>query len=245
MIKPSGNTLHEPLIKMLFASILFGCSICISAQKIMGTQGMMNIPTADMYPAKTFVGGVDYIATGLTNYDFPVYNYFIDFTPFSFVELTFRSTLIKMKNEMPSDSYCEQDRSFTVRIRPISEKAGTWRPSVLIGSNDFFSYMGHSYFSTVYGVMTKHFQVSDICSIGATVGYSRKIAKGVVYDGAFGGVEISPDCLKGLRAMVEYDTKGTNFGFELNVLRHLNLLIYTREFDKFCGGLSYQYTIKY
>ena len=225
--------------------MMLGSFACASAQKIMGTQGLMNIPTADMYPHKTFVGGVDYIASGLTNYDFPVYNYFIDFTPFSFVELTYRSTLLKMRNELPADSYCEQDRSFTVRLRPLSEKTDTWVPSVVVGSNDFFSYMGHSFFSAVYGVVTKHFQVDGCGTFGASAGYSKKIAKGVVYDGTFGGLEYSPEFYKDLRVMVEYDTKGMNYGFEMNLLRHFNLLVYTREFNKVCGGVSYQYTIKY
>lgn len=234
-----------PFKRMILMSMMLGCFTYASAQKIMGTQGLMNIPTADMYPHKTFVGGVDYIASGLTNYDFPVYNYFIDFTPFPFVELTYRSTLLKLKEELPSDSYCEQDRSFTVRLRPLKEKDGTCLPSVVIGSNDFFSYMGHSYFSAVYGVVTKHFHVNGCGTFGLSAGYFEKIAKGVVYDGAFGGVEYSPECCKDFRVMVEYDTKGMNCGFEMNLLRHFNLLVYTREFNKVCGGVSYQYTIKY
>jgi len=231
--------------RQLFVVLAFSCFATVSAQKIMGTQGMMNVPSADMYPKKTFVGGVNYIATGLTGYDFPVYNYFIDFTPFSFVELTFRSTLLKMKYEEPSDYYCEQDRSFTVKLRPLAEKPGKWYPSIALGSNDFFSYMGHSYFATVYGAMTKHISVNDVCEVATTIGYSKNIAEGIVYDGVFGGVEISPSCCKNFRAMIEYDTKGINVGAELFLLKHLNVLIYTREFDKICGGLSYQYTIKY
>lgn len=243
--RPLEHILFVPILKMILVVVMLCPSTLASAQKIMGTQGLMNIPTADMYPSKTFVGGADYIATGLAGYDFPVYNYFIDFTPFSFVELTFRSTLLKMKCEEPSDSYCEQDRSFTVRLRPLKEKDGTWLPSVVIGSNDFFSYMGHSYFSTVYGAVTKHFQIEGVGSVGGTVGFSKKFSAGVVYDGAFGGVEFAPCSLKGVRTMLEYDTKGTNFGVECNVFKHLNILLYTREFNKVCGGLSYQYTIKY
>ena len=234
-----------PVLKTVLMSLMLSFSLSSFAQKIMGTQGLMNIPTADMRSPKTFVGGVDYIASGLTNYSFPVYNYFIDFTPFSFVELTYRSTLLKMKYELPSDSYCEQDRSFTVRLRPLEEADDSFIPSFVIGSNDFYSYVGHSFFSTVYGVITKHLHIVGYCSVGGSFGYSKKIADGVVYDGFFGGVEISPDFLKGFSAMVEYDTKGMNYGFEIKVQDHLNLLFYTREFDGVCGGISYQYTIKY
>lgn len=233
-------------VRRCFAIMLFLASVVSSsAQKIMGSQGLMNIPTADMYPRKTFVGGGNFIATGLTNYDFPVYNYFIDFTPFSFVELTFRSTLLRMKEERPYKHYCEQDRSFTIRIRPIAEDPDKWYPGVMIGSNDFFSYMGHSYFSAVYGALTKHITICDVVKVGSTLGYSKKIAKGVVYDGVFAGMEFVPMSYQNVRAMVEYDTKGFNVGAEVNFFKHLNALLYTREFKQICGGISYQYTIKY
>lgn len=217
----------------------------VSAQRVLGTMGLMNIPTADMYQSKTFVGGANYIADNLLGYDFPTYDYFVGFTPFSFVELTFRSTLLKMRNELPSDSYCEQDRSFTIKVCPLHEKNGCWYPGVVIGSNDFYSNMGHSFYSAVYGVLTKHFDVLNSANVGCSIGYSKSIASGKVYDGLMGGLDVSPSVAPNLHAMVEYDTRGFNYGLSMNIIKHWNLLVFTRAFSDVSAGFSYQYTIKY
>lgn len=234
------------IARRLSLIMLVLCMNCTAyAQKVLGSMGLMNIPTADMYESKTFVGGANYIANNLLGYDFPTYNYFVGFTPFPFVELTFRSTLLKMRDELPSDSYCEQDRSFTIRVCPLQERADRWCPGIVLGSNDFFSNMGHSYYSTVYGVATKHFGIVDAVTLGCSVGYSKAIDAGKVYDGVFCGVDICPVAYNSLHVMAEYDTSGFNYGVQLNLLKHWNLIVFTRAFNDVSAGFTYQYTIKY
>lgn len=213
------------------------------AQQIIGTEGLINIPTAEMREKKTFVGGVNYVGANILYYDYPVYNYFIDFTPFRFIEMTFRSTLIKEKLEMPSDSYCEQDRSFTLRLMPLYEKK--YVPGVVVGWNDFYSNMGRSYYAALYGVITKHISIVGTGVVGATVGYSKLTGSGVVYDGVFCGVDFKPSVVDCLRLMAEYDTQGCNVGAGLCIWKHWNLLAFARDFKTLGVGFSYQYTIKY
>ncbi len=227
-------------------ALSFPLFVCKSyAQMAIGTKGLMNIPSADMYPKKTFVGGANYIGSEIVYYDYPVYDYFVDFTPFSFVEFTFRSTLVKMKFEEPSDKYCEQDRSFTVRLRPLPEKDGEWWPGFVVGWNDFYSNMGRSYYAALYGVFTKHLRVKHLGTFGITMGYSHLTGKGCIYDGTFGGVDFVPSGFDKLRLMAEYDTKGINVGGQVNLFKHWNVLFFTREFKSIGAGFSYQYTIKY
>ena len=236
-----------PCVIRYFVAIIALCScLCTAnAQMLIGTKGLVNVPTAEMFPKKTFVGGANYIGENVVYYDYPVFNYYISFTPLTFAELTFRSTIIKEKFDRPSDSYCEQDRSFTVRVRLLTEKEGMWWPSIVVGSNDFYSHMGHSYYAALYGVATKHFNMASIGKLGTTVGYSHLTGKGNIYGGAFGGLSFQPSGFDALEVMADYDTKGVNIGACVNVFRHWNFLVCMREFKRISAGFAYQYTIKY
>ena len=43
--------------------LLLGCSMGVQAQYSMGNTGLLNIPTADMQKAGTFMGGGNYLRT--------------------------------------------------------------------------------------------------------------------------------------------------------------------------------------
>ena len=67
------------LLFLLMASI----TVCRS-QTVIGTTGMMNVPTADMRPAGTFDGGASFIQKDLLyKKDYNTYLYYVSFTPFS------------------------------------------------------------------------------------------------------------------------------------------------------------------
>ena len=229
--------------------LLFGVASS-NAQQLIGTQGMMNIPTADMCEAGTFNGGASFVGESVLaqryNYDTGIY--YVDFTPFSWMEITLRETLLKTTktvNGVKKRGFYQQDRSTSLRLRPLKEKEGKWMPSVLVGCNDIYSDHGDSYYTAVYGTVTKHVDVQKLGTFGATVGYAHPFRAGCVYDGVFGGVEFRPKGVRCMRVMAEYDTQGFNVGVSALLFRHLNLMVMTREFDKICAGVSYQYTIKY
>ena len=129
-----------------FALILILCvAVCsteVSAQDLIGTSGLINIPTADMQPDGTFDGGARWMSPAalhdLVNYDTGLY--YVRFTPFSFFEFTFRETLFKTQHSVKKTwNYYQQDRSSTIRVRPLAEREGKWWPSVVIGVNDIYS----------------------------------------------------------------------------------------------------------
>ena len=225
-------------------------AVSSDAQQLIGTQGLMNIPTADMCKTGTFNGGVSYVGESVltSRYNFNTGIYYVSFTPFDWVEITLRETLLKTwkkKNGVRKQGYYQQDRSTSLRLRPIKESKDRWWPSVAVGCNDIYSDHGDSYYTAVYGAVTRHLDINAVGEIGATVGYAHPFRAGCVYDGVFGGVDFRPSCLQFLRVMAEYDTQGINVGVHAQLFRHLNLMVMTREFNKLCAGLSYQYTIKY
>lgn len=222
----------------------------VFAQKLIGTQGMMNIPTADMCEAGTFDGGASFVGASVLapryNYDTGIY--YVSFTPFNWVEMTLRETLLKTtkrENGVKKKGFYQQDRSTSVRLRPLREKAGRWWPSVVAGCNDLYSDHGDSYYTAVYGALTRHVDIKAVGTVGATLGYAHPFRAGCVYDGVFGGIEFRPACVKCVRVMAEYDTQGFNVGAQALLFRHLSLMLMTREINKICAGVSYQYTIKY
>ncbi len=244
-----GDIFHSIMlnIRAIMVAVAFssGCVVC-RAQQLLGTSGLMNVPSADMYAAGTFKGGASLVQKNLLSDRFN-YNtgiYYIDFTPFSFMEITFRETLLKTRKGGKTGFY-QQDRSTTLRLRPLKEREGCWRPSVVVGVNDIYSDHGSSNYAAVYGVVTKNVPLGGFGCLGVTLGYAKAFDKGDAYDGVLGGIRFSPEAIRDASVIAEYDTRGFNIGASVLLFKHLNLMCFTREFTGICAGVSYQYTIRY
>ena len=105
----------------LMVCCLLCCALKVQAQYSMGNTGLLNIPTADMQEAGTFMGGGNYLPDGMTPFNFNTGNYFVNMTFLSFVELSYRCTLLKTRRYDGKRGYFQQDRSMTARIRPLKE----------------------------------------------------------------------------------------------------------------------------
>jgi len=219
------------------------------SQTVIGTPGLMNIPTAEIRKGGTFDGGASLMQKELQS-ETMHYNtglYYINFAPFSFFDITLRETLIKTQKSAsdPRVGFYQQDRSLSLRVRPIREKEGKWWPSILVGANDFYSNHGDSYYAAVYGVVTKTLPLDRIGRFSVTAGYAKPIRAGLIYDGVFGGASYSPVFAPMVRFMGEYDTRGVNVGVGAHLFRHLNLTCFTREFKGISATISYQHTITF
>lgn len=246
-VKDNSFLCLELYIKTVLITVVMFC-VCSTcrAQQLLGTSGLMNVPTAEMYASGTFKGGASLVQKELLSDRFN-YNtgiYYIDFTPFSFMEITFRETLLKTRKGDKMGFY-QQDRSTTLRLRPLKEKEGRWFPSVVLGVNDIYSDHGSSNYAAVYGVVTKNFPLGKIGMLGVTAGFAKAFDKGDAYDGVLGGVRFTPAAVKNASVMAEYDTRGFNIGASVLLFKYLNLMCFTREFTGVCAGISYQYTIRY
>lgn len=148
--------------------VMAGWVMGVSAQRLIGSGGLMNVPSADMSPAGTFEGGAAVLQSRMTDDRFDYYTglYYISFTPFSFVEATFRETLRKTCKSAWDQrrGFYQQDRSTTIRLRPLRETREGWWPSVVIGVNDIYSDHGKSEYAAVYGVVTRHFGLKGVAT---------------------------------------------------------------------------------
>lgn len=218
------------------------------AQELIGTSGLMNIPTADMQPGGTFNGGVRFLQKGVSHglLGFDTGLYYVTFSPFEFVECTFRETLLKTQHNVRKTwGYYQQDRSSTIRIRPLKERDHSFLPSLVIGVNDIYSPYGDSFYTAAYGVLTKHVGLGQAGRIGLSAGYFRPFHAGKMYDGFFGGIEYQPVKKLPLCVTAEYDSRVFNIGASYTLFRRLRLLAFTREGKAWAFGLGYRATIPF
>lgn len=230
----------------------------INAQEMLGHTGGFNIPTAEMNPSGTFRIGINYMEKGMnvpelnTNdhrwlFNYDTFNYFVNFTFFNWFEATFRETILESNSYGQKEDYKlfrEQDRSITIKIRPLTE--GKYHPAIALGCTDPYSFTGHHIYASAWGAMTKNIHSKVLHStFTTTIGYSKAFDDSEMYDGIFAGLKWTPDFWSQGHLMVEYDTKGINIGIMTTLWKHIGIYCFTREFEMINAGFKYETTIKF
>lgn len=233
---------------LTFLLLFLPCSF-LHAQYSLGTVGMLNIPTAEMQEAGTFMGGGNFLPKEINpeRFKYNTGNYFIEFTFFSFLELTYRETLCQSDYMVKSTKLKQQDRSYSIRLRPLKE--GKYYPAIVVGANDPIADKGANTYQSYYAVATKGFELKGENRINITAGYyipgknNDKHNWGNQYDGIFGGICYMPGFCTQLKFMAEYDSTGFNIGASALLWKHLSLHVFTREFNCVSGGIRYECTL--
>ena len=233
------------------------CGLCLhvvplSAQYAMGTTGLLNIPSADMQADGTFMGGGNFLPEQMMpdGWDYSTGNYFLNMTFLTFVEVAYRCTLFR--GEYKAGNRWQQDRSVSVRLRPIKERK--WWPSVVVGSNDVFTTNqlnlfkdpgGTRYFSSVFLVTTKHLRwgrnpESHFHDLSFTFGGHIPFRKESSRKGVFGGITYSPSYLREAVLMVEFDSEKVNWGMAICLFHHLSFHVFCCNIEAVSAGLRYE-----
>lgn len=219
-------------------------------QYSMGTTGLLNIPSADMQPDGAFMAGGNFLPRQLMPeaWKSNTGNYFVNVTFLPFFEVAYRCTLVH--DTFKGGNKWQQDRSVSVRLRPLKE--GRWWPSVVIGSSDAFTTYelnmfsdskGNRFFSSVYGVATKHLNVSGH-DFGWTLGGNIPFRKNSYKQGIFGGLSYRPAFLPAACLMVEYDTTDAiNVGVSARLFNHVSLHAFCYDFKAVSGGIRYEFQL--
>lgn len=231
------------------------------AQEYQGISGLLQTPTAEMDSAGTFRGGGMFLDKRFTpamlnmnGEKYNTFNYFIGFTAWRWLELSYAAALLKMyKNNDSNESvgYYNEDRRVNVKVTPLYE--GRWWPAIAVGMDDvgdfrflnMKSLTANHYFENLYIVCTKHFDVKGY-EIGAHLGY-RYYPSDVNKErrGIMGGVTLRPAFYRPLRFIVEWDGIGVNVGADVLLWRHLFIQAALIHGQGFTGGLAYHYTIPF
>ena len=248
------------MMRYSFLFIVIIVSSIVSAQECCGTTGLMAVPTAETAEAGTFRGGVFYLDDHFTpdqlvceGEKYNTGGYFISITPWSWIELSYACTLLKMHKSKDPDEplgYYNEDRRMGLKLRPLKE--GKWWPSVAIGADDVEQFIerwlkndGGTYFQNAYVVASKSFNIGKH-ELSAHLGYryffndSNRNRRGVA-----GGIALRPGFYRNLRFMAEWDGVGVNAGADVLLWRHLFLQACLVHGRGFTGGISYHYTIHF
>lgn len=233
--------------KILVFLLLVILSIGAQAQYSIGMSGLLNMGNAEMNETGTFMGGGNFIPQEMTNgrFDYNTANYFVSITFFSFLEASYSCMLFKAELYGQEAKLNQQDRSFSLKIRPLKE--GKYHPAIAIGTNDPFSEAsGENYLSKVYGMATKTFDLGRGNRIAATAGYYYPLKQKAMlrtHDGICGGISYTPGFCQELKVMAEYDSKRFNIGAAVRLWKHLSVHAFTSDFNCIAGGVRYECTL--
>lgn len=229
---------------VLLTTIMCGYSGGAMAQYLNGTTGLLTIPTADMQPDGTFMVGANYMPSEVTPsaWSNDTANYFLNITFLPFLEVGYQCTLLRL-----TDNTLSQDRAISIRLRAVRE--AKWYPSIVFGSGDIMtsdrdedggSSKGiNNYYSGIYGVATKHFNISQE-RIGVTLGYNYDIQDRSYNDGFFCGVSYQPSFYPECQFMADMKGDNVSLGAAIKLFNHLSINAFCYDFSAFVGGLRYE-----
>lgn len=252
------------LLKVYFFLFVLGCSwLSTNAQFTNGVTGLLHMPNAEMQKDGTFVIGGNYLNKhNLPNdnwWGYDTYNYFINITFFSRLEISYICTLVQGKEngfhwpEYTYGKFVNQDRHFAVRLQMVKE--GEWwkhMPSIVVGVNDpttggTYEYANmdvsgssNGYFNRWYIAMTKYLDFTW-GELGFHAAYLYNKRTDYPLNGPAFGVNFRPNFHRNLNIIAEYDAKTVNVGATYALWAdHFNFLFELQEGKYVSAGLIYK-----
>lgn len=239
-----------------------------SAQFTNGVTGLLHMPNAEMQKDGTAVIGGNFLNKhNLPNdywWGYDTYNYFINITFLSRLEISYICTLVKGQKDIsywPQQTwgkFVNQDRHFAARLQVIKE--GEWwkyMPSIVFGVNDPTTGGTHEYtnmdvsgdsngyFNRWYVAMTKHFQIKGAGELGVHAAYLYNKRTDYPLNRPALGVNFRPDFHRNLNLIAEYDAKTINVGATYSLWAdHFNFLFELQEGKYISAGLVYKVNLK-
>jgi len=217
-------------IFLLFFFLFGTCEIY--SQSIVGTDGLLYVPTADFMNDKEIWFGTSVINKKYLDYNNHQYNIIAPYITLAFLPFLEVSARINRMLSYPHYDSHSWDRMPSFRIKLLKEQENL--PGIIFGMHDFLRSTDAptNYFNATYLVATKHYEFqSFIRVIGLHIGYSAPIIKSNSYqlNGLFCGVNISP--VDFMQLITEYDTYKVNCGIKILLLKHLQLTAALENFN--------------
>lgn len=256
-------TNRDSIMKQLISLLIFIIAFIPSAlgQMYMGLNGLINIPSAEMYKSGDVQVGSYFLNKHMLpdpssdgkngfQYNGKPYNtadLFLSITPFKWIELSCTFTLLKsLADGYEQPKYNNKDRYISVKVNPLKE--GKYWPAIAVGANDFLNSgfkMGsdsdvNDFFLNYFIVVTKHF---DILKSGLGFNLSYRYCpreSNHKWNGVVGGFTWRPNSFRNLRAIVEWTGNEINIGADCLLWKHLFLQTALIDLKYFSGGVAYR-----
>lgn len=216
----------------------------VRAQFTDSSTGLLQMPTADIQPAGTFMITNNYLnkhALSERRWGYDTFQYGIYFSFWGRFEIGYVCTLFDGKRRPNATEWdkimVNQDRHFTGRVALLREGdfGLDWIPSLVVGVSDpttgsgggeytqaDVSGTGNGYFNRNFIVLTKHFQTAW-GEIGAHAGYQYNRRKDYTLNAPCAGIDWRPvwlhqrGILDDLDLIAEFDARTFNVGFIASV----------------------------
>lgn len=239
-------------ILSFFLLLLFHPQLC--AQYSDGMTGLLHTPSAEMQQDATFMMGGGFLNKELTpnthpmTWSYHTFNYYINVTFFPFLEVGYICTPFKRSvGDLPR-KWRGQDRHFAVRLRVLKEgQFWKYMPAMVLGTSDPFTTFqksatpgadGNGHFNKYYIAATKHFSING-GELGVHLSYLYNVRKKDKLNGPGIGISYDLTAVKGLRALIEYDSKDFYIGVHYKVISKLMLQAMLQNGQYFSGGLTF------
>jgi hypothetical protein len=209
-----------------------------SAQaSLLGTTGLLNIPTADVTPEGSFRIGYNYIDPDWAYVERDSGSNEVIFFTVGFLprlEVSIRATVFTETDFLIEGQRTAADRAISARVRLLDEG---WWPAVAVGIDDP---RGTKRTHALYAVGTKRvFGAGQTLDISATGGYASTAIEASRYllDGGFGGLECQ--IRERMTFGLEYDSEKWNTGARVAVLPGVVVQAVLLDMDGLSGGISW------
>lgn len=223
----------------------------LNAQSLTGVNGLFKVPNAQVLSDGSAYFGASLFPSG--SYDlygdgdkFDAMPTFVTLSLFNRIEFMFRYTH-QLKQEVSTETLYFPDRMFSLRFNVLKESR--FYPSVTLGMHDVSEALGgtsaNPWFLATYFVASKTFETSSLIIV-PTVGYAFDIIDSSispVFDGLFGGVEISSNQLPFLSLVGEYDSKGFNAAIKAFMLDHVHISFGLLNMQDLSGFITYSFNL--
>lgn len=211
----------------------------LAAQSLVGTTGLVSIPTASMPADGTVSLGVSLLDEryhGYAQEKQQGHNMLVQFASVGF--LPFVEVGLRLTRGVDVPQQAIGDRMVSVRLRVLKEGART--PAVVVGVHDI---VGTRYFHAEYVAASKHVSTPRgvvALHVGYGGDFSSVRARARQFVGGFGGISVAPR--PWVTLMAEHDSERVNAGLRLHVWR-MQVLAAAHGLDRFSGVISYTHRL--
>lgn len=225
----------------------------LPAQALVGTTGLLSLPSADMQDEGTVMAGGTCLNRHInpSSFSYTTYNYYFNATVLSFLEVSFSKTLFKLEipnNPAASNRFNNADRSLSGRIRLLKESKAV--PALVLGMNDIYSqsnedFMGDNtqsqFFGKMYLALKKSFVIDKIGIIEGHLNYQyQSNFDKDLYKGWGTAIAFRPSSYQDLQLISEYEVSRHNWnnGFNVHLFHYLFGQVILQNGKYFSGGLA-------
>lgn len=211
---------------------------------LLGTSGLLNVPTAEILPDREFRFGFNYIQKPYAILGHPDHSntaYYCSIGYLPFLEISLRITRIVNWKEytLPIG-----DRMASFRVRLTKEKK--LLPAIAFGIQDVMSLVDDKascHFNALYLVGSKTLLLPFDMKTGVHLGIGTNWMKANEHHlaGIFGGLDLRIN--KFVNLMAEHDTEKINLGAKFTFLSRIHLIIAFLNAESFSGGINLSFKL--